>query len=540
MQKKKLVWLFNNLDNYNYINEGIAIKEAFSQLLVTLDTLENSDIRAKASECYDRFIDNFYNDILGYQNGLSNKNITANTLDCYFVNTSDGYIPIGLYKEQRPAETAAIAQTFLEQCKANIKQDRNSAIAGWQNDITNIANKFNAIKDKKGPSLIKATMGILLSIPLLLYGIVCLINIGFYNPSNYNNEIAIGILEGFSLLKGTGKSGFITLVIICVALFAVSIIFLANSTREILLLREKKNTVNVLKNIHRHVNMIEKGTTSFIENNAEQCFDAARKGVNITVAKNANASLINDVKKQIKKALDYVNKSDKARGAIGNKTFSGILIAYVLICSVNFLQLPEDNSGINSNLNTPTTTINNEQSEMIDNEKYQEDILEEDNTSFDIYTVDDIISYVNTNIPKDSVNQSPTYSTYYDSDYSFKIDYPTHFKSKDTQDSTTRRMYALADGSAVLKVNAGNNCGGITSQQLCNKIISTYGGDVTYNPVKDTWFALSINDSDDYHYAYYKLDQGEIRGFEFHFNGAENLDKYSKYIDHIYSSFKKE
>ena len=86
MQIKKLVWLFNNLDRYEYDNEGIAIKEAFSQLLVTKDTLENDDIRNKASECYDKFIVNFYNDILGYQNGLANRNITASTLDCYFVN----------------------------------------------------------------------------------------------------------------------------------------------------------------------------------------------------------------------------------------------------------------------------------------------------------------------------------------------------------------------------------------------------------------------------------------------------------------------
>ena len=132
MQKKRLVWLFNNLSKYEYTNDVLAIKDEFSQLLVTNDTLENEEIREKATECYDKFVLSFYNDILGYQNGLANKNITSSSLDCYFVQTADGYIPIGLYKEERPAETSAMVQMYLEQCKTNIKQDRNRAIVDWK------------------------------------------------------------------------------------------------------------------------------------------------------------------------------------------------------------------------------------------------------------------------------------------------------------------------------------------------------------------------------------------------------------------------
>lgn len=539
MQIKKLVWLFNNLDRYEYDNEGIAIKEAFSQLLVTKDTLENDDIRNKASECYDKFIVNFYNDILGYQNGLANRNITASTLDCYFVNTSDGYIPIGLYKEQRPAETAAMVQTFLEQCKVNIKQDRNKAIAGWQNDIANISAKYNDIREKKNPSLLKAIITMFFSIPILFYGIANLINTEFYKAISFSNENANVILGNYSLLDGSGKNGLITLIIICILLITTSIVFIVNSVREVFLLCEKKNTSNVLCNIHAHVNQIENGTTAFIENNSEQCFDAARKGENIFVSKNSNANLISDVKKRIKRALDFVNKTDKARSAVGSKTISGIVIAYLLILTVMFLQLPSDNSGIMSNPDTPKINVSSEQPVQTNSEAGTDEKQEDIEPNLDIYETDDIISYSSTNSPREDVNQTPSYSTYYDSDFGFKIDYPAHFESQRVQDDITRRIYALEDGSAILKINAGYNLGNITSQQLSNKLISTYGGNVTYNPVKDTWFALSVNDSDEYHYAYYKLDEGEIRGFEFHFNGAENLDKYSKYIDHIYASFKK-
>lgn len=540
MQIKKLVWLFNNLDKYEYHNEGNAIREAFSQLLVTQDTLENEDIRCKAETCYDNFVKHFYNDILGYQNGLANKNITSSMLDCYFVNTGDGFIPIGLYKEQRPAETAAMAQTFLEQCKTNIKQDRNVAIAAWQNDITNIASKHNATKDYKNPSLLKAIAGIILTMPIFLFGIVNLFRTGFYNPISYNVENANAILENYELLTGTGKNGLIFLIVLCIILFATSIVFLVNSIKEICLIVEKKNTADVLKNIHSDVSLIEKGTTTFIEKDAERCFDAARKGENISVSKNANASLVFETKEKIKRALNFVNKSNKERSTVGSKTFSGIVIAYVLIFVVVFLHLSKDNTGIMSNPDTPKINVSSEQTMQTHPETETEGKQEDTGLNLDIYETDDIISYSSTNFPTENVNQTPSYNTYYDSDFGFQIDYPAHFDSKKVQDDITRRIYSLEDGSAILKVNAGYNLGNITSQQLSNKLISTYGGEVTYNPVKDSWFAISVNDSDDYHYAYYRLDEGEIRGFEFHFNGAENLEKYSKYIDHIYASFKKD
>lgn len=540
MQRKKLIWLFNNLDKYIYINEGVAIKEAFSQLLVTKDTLENDDISSKAIECYDKFIDNFYNDILGYQNGLANKNITAETLDCYFVNTGDGYIPIGLYKEERPAETAAIAQTYLEQCKANIRNDRNKAIVGWQNDISNIAEKYNVIKNQKNPSLLKALIGVFCSIPLLFYGIAKLIDIKFYKLNMYNAESINDILKQYSLLEGMGQSGLITLISICIVLIIIAVVSLVNSIREILLLCEKKNTEDVLNTIHSNVSSIEKGTALFIENNVEQCFNAARKGENILVEQNANALLINDVKKKIRKALDYVNKTAKARSAIGNKTFSVIMLAYVCIVSLVVVHLPNDRSNIMSTSNVATTNIKTEQIDLTNTDINNNDEQEDSETNFDICSTDDIISYVMTDYPKDYVTQAPSYNTYHDDEFGFKIDYPAHFEIKTTQSNINRRTYSSNDGSAILKINAGNNEGNITSRNLSEKLISNYGGNVTYNPVKDTWFALSVNDNDDYHYAYYKLDNGEIRGFEFHFTGEENLDTYSKYIDHIYASFKKD
>lgn len=544
MQKKRLVWLFNNLSKYEYTNDGLAIKDEFSQLLVTNDTLENEEIREKATECYDKFVLSFYNDILGYQNGLANKNITSSSLDCYFVQTADGYIPIGLYKEERPAETSAMVQMYLEQCKTNIKQDRNRAIVDWQKDISVVSEKYKTIKESKNPSLLKAIVGIFFSIPVLMYGILNLINSRFYDMGVFQTENANVVLENYSLLKGTGKTGIISLICICSILVLIAVIALVNSVKEILLIQDKKNTVDVLNDIHARVNEIEKGTTVFLENSVEQCFNAARKGENILVKKNANAALIEKVKAKIKKALGYVNKTEKDRSAIGTKTFTLVTIAYVSVFVLMFVHMPKDSSNIMSDSGVTTTNISEEQTEMTDkvidiqNTVHQSNEEDAEN-DLEINNADDIIRYTSTNQQTDTVIQSPTFITYSDEKFGFEIDYPSHFNIYNLTENTVSRVYMSNDGAAVLKINAGYNKGNITCKQLCNELINAYTGEVTYNPVKDTWFALSINDSDNYHYAYYKLDEGEIRGFEFHFKGAENLDTYSKYIDHIYASFKK-
>ncbi len=134
---------------------------------------------------------------------------------------------------------------------------------------------------------------------------------------------------------------------------------------------------------------------------------------------------------------------------------------------------------------------------------------------------------------------SPSYVTYTDSEFGFKIDRPTHFVKASASNPAVRCCYETEDGAAVLRVCAARNAGGLTPKQLQSRFESIYDGVVTYSPVGSTWFAISVDGADDHHYAYYKVEQSVIRGFEFHFDGAHNLDIYSKYIDYIYSSFKK-
>lgn len=257
-------------------------------------------------------------------------------------------------------------------------------------------------------------------------------------------------------------------------------------------------------------------------------------------------SSANDYFKYYKNDLKKEKNNSKIKKAI---ILESILIFGILIFGISRLLLKnkEDN---HENTVTGSEDIVNTYKEdqiMSENEeiKHEYSVDNSENLTHsinesDIYTTSDVITYTHVEYPTENVVHSPHFYTYIDNEFRIKIDYPAHFEHFEYLDSETSKVYATEDGSAKLKISIGNNRGNITSRELCDEIIATYSGEITYNPVKENWFAISIRGNDgSQHYSYYKLDEGEIRGFEFHFMNIENLDTYSKYIDHIYESFKR-
>lgn len=156
-----------------------------------------------------------------------------------------------------------------------------------------------------------------------------------------------------------------------------------------------------------------------------------------------------------------------------------------------------------------------------------------------IYSPEDLISKIWLNSGNGIVDAYPEYATYYDSEYEFFIEYPTHFILSDADDGALRREYTSPDGSAVMRINAGVNSGNVSMSALNNRIISLYGGEVTYNPVNKSWFAISSVNGEHIYYAFYRVKNNIIHGFEFYFVGEEKLDIYEDYITHIYESLRK-
>lgn len=179
------------------------------------------------------------------------------------------------------------------------------------------------------------------------------------------------------------------------------------------------------------------------------------------------------------------------------------------------------------------STDYNENDYYDDEEQEAENLISEE--SFEI------IRRVETNYTNNVAVESPQYNTYRNNTFGIEIEYPTHFSEVLEQNGQNQhyKLWENADGSAILCVNVTDNVYNVTPEEIQADLIEMYDGEVTYSPVKDEWFALSINDEVFYHYAYYRVENGYIKGFEFHFAGKDNLPIYSKYIDDIFASFKR-
>lgn len=128
---------------------------------------------------------------------------------------------------------------------------------------------------------------------------------------------------------------------------------------------------------------------------------------------------------------------------------------------------------------------------------------------------------------------SPSYKTYSDADYSFSCAYPSHFVLYNEDNAFVRYSLRAPDNTAEIKICATNNKAGLSPQTVRDNFVSTYPGSIDYKNLGDDWCVIRTLDSGKYHYGYFKLSGGKIRGFEFHFDAAY-FDIYDSYINDIY------
>lgn len=134
---------------------------------------------------------------------------------------------------------------------------------------------------------------------------------------------------------------------------------------------------------------------------------------------------------------------------------------------------------------------------------------------------------------------SPThvymYRSYTDNDYSFKCDYPIYFTPTVVDSNFYRYTLSSPDGQGSLYICATSNNNGRTPSKVIDNFISSYGGTVDYNDTGSDWCVIRTKANGKYHYGYFKMTSGYIRGFEMHFP-ASQFDAYDKYVNDIYNS----
>lgn len=333
MDEKCYLWIFNNLNKYSFDADTISIKENISRLLITEDSISSPEIIQKMEAYYKQILANFYNNIIGYQNGLSDKKITAAELDCYFITTSDGMVPIGYYRTIRPAEAASMTQSYLDVCKNSVSKEKNKLIGKWQRNVDEISSKYASIKDSKNPSLLKACTCVLSSFILLITSLVTLIRMDVFsfvgNPNN--SEIIKNIQNRIPALSSGNMASIVVLIIVLIILILLAIYIALLSKKEFDLINDKRITNEVLNGILNYVTNLEQNISLSSANNFESIYSAARQGTNAIVTVNMNAKTTATINKKIAIANQFVNKNEIERSKINNLIMSVAITVTVLL-----------------------------------------------------------------------------------------------------------------------------------------------------------------------------------------------------------------
>lgn len=552
MKKDFYKWFQNNLKGY------MALNNDENRLLQSLKEHPITE------QSYDNFVKCFENNIFSYYLDLeNNKQIVSTQLDCYFIDTYAGKVPIGYYKDIRPVETAALSKNYIKKSEAEAEQQIGNTEINWNSKLQGIAEKLRENAGKKYYTLRKSIVTFLIS--LLAFGMTLIAilrsKIIFDHPN-------LKILPCLARANTEQINGFLTFMIILLILMTG---FIVCNIREIKQLVQNKFMSNFLDSSNREIENIRQNLTKDVDQLYEQLLEAAETGHDLIIRKS------NHIKGKIK----FKNQLKKMEHCISQKqTYIPMPVAILLtvitlllpICytdvvpkldiELTYQQKNQTMQNKNSSQNSivkstikpakdketapatkaptpePAATV----APTVMPSKSPSPVPTDPITNAVIYSVSDIINEdVCPILPTDAVITSPTYLTYHDTEFGFDLDFPAHFeklKTNDDSDSVQRCVYTSKDYSAVLKINAGYNKGNITPQEISERLKYLYYGDVTYNPVTKNWFAITITNNVDSFYAYYKWSNGMIRGFEFYFNGLENADTYDKYINEIYSSFK--
>lgn len=330
MDSKIYVWLFNNISRYEFRGyEANQIKASISRMLVTEASINSDMLVTKMHEYYSVFCRLFYNNIIGYQNGLAASGITSSELDCYLINTSDGMVPIGYYRSIRPAETVSMVQSYLDRCRKDINSERNRTVVKWQNSIDEISQRYELIKNSKNPSMARVIWGGVFSVAATVLSIISLFRINLIGVLlNWGNaDVIRQALSGIpAISKGSlgawiGSLIFIVCVLVCAA---AGVVF---TVREAKLIVAKYTTKKILSSTLSYVTGLEHGVSEAAENCPNVLYDAARKGENVKITPNANADLIKNAEKQINTADDYTSKSETQRTGIAYAMIALLAIA---------------------------------------------------------------------------------------------------------------------------------------------------------------------------------------------------------------------
>ncbi len=339
MNSKCYLWLFNNINRYEFLsNEANQIKDSISRMLLTEESVNSEEIQLKMRELYGSFCTMFYNNVIGYQNGFAKGGIVSPYLDCYFVNTSEGLVPIGFYKSLRPMEALSITEKYLDECKNDIYSEKNRMVAVWQTNVDTISKGYDRVKNYQASLIVKVVLYLMLSFGCIVLSVLSLIKMDVMNVLHYwgDMEILNQAVKNIPIIANASAAGWFVYLIFIVISLTFALLGIIFGVRGIKILSNKGITNDVLNNVLSHVNNLETGVNSALQNGCSVLYDAVRRGEDINVGTNYNAMLINNIEKQFKTSEKFIRQCDEQKRAKNILIY--LLVFIVIMYPLSYVQ----------------------------------------------------------------------------------------------------------------------------------------------------------------------------------------------------------
>lgn len=308
--KNQYMWLYHNLNRYKYItDQAKKLQEEYAR---KYEEAESKDvITDELIQCYDKFVSLFNNNIGTYASSLFSENIEAFELDCYFIETARGFVPVGYYKEGRCVESVILLDEKLSEDKNGVASVETTALQNLSRRNTEILQKQAKLKEEKKPGFIR---GIIHTIACLLVLWTAFVFCRIVDIVTVFKNIAAPEYMMELLNKGASTIPFVRVfpTFWLIVIFIVHIVLVVNVVKNIkpivreLSMAYKKHCANRLQ---KTIKSCETKLKNSFKTSAEALYDeatiVARCGGNLSVRHNAVALAFKKLRKNKATADEY-------------------------------------------------------------------------------------------------------------------------------------------------------------------------------------------------------------------------------------------
>lgn len=317
-------WLKANINKYNFLNQDA---ENLKNQLINIPYTEGTQgmYEAQVNGLYSRFTAMFNNNILSCKNGINGFPITSYELDCYFIETGEGIVPIGYYKSIRPAESVSMIKAYLDECKIKAKADKNSRVELWQRNADKLKAEYSRVSapEKKSSTDI---LSIILSVIMLAFSVFAVMKLNL----NSSAEAEIPIVKSGVL----NTLLYLTIIAVCAVISIISLAFVFSEKNKAE--KEKEITERFINTISYDIGNFNRDVEYDIDNNNDFLYNAAMMGTSARFNMNMNASMIIQTENRFREVFSYINNINNKKS--GSKSaILVLLIASLAVIPFSFM-----------------------------------------------------------------------------------------------------------------------------------------------------------------------------------------------------------